>query len=54
MKLPPHSPDLTPIKYIYFALKEGLRDLNQEVLGGDQDKEAILMWEALYLCWIQI
>ena len=53
MEWPPYSPDLNPIEYLWFHLKEGVYKVNPHIedLAGGEDRIREALFDALYKAW---
>ena len=53
---PPYSPDLNPIEYLWYRLKQKVYKVHPDIeqVGGDADKVRDALWDALEKAWYLI
>ncbi len=53
MEWPPYSPDMNPIEYLWFLLKEHVYKVSPHIndVPGDEDKIKKILFDALYKAW---
>lgn len=53
LEWPPYSPDLNPIKHLWFRLKQLVYEVRPDIeqVGGDADSVQDALWDALERVW---